>query len=146
MQFPSDQEDALITELDMPTGFKSPTKLTSIHIFRLRRLQSEIIFVMYASGQKSRPAPDWIEAMQMSIERWNRERPPGVGFCSEEWLNLCYHQTVTLLHRPCPGNPTPSRESLVKALKGSSATMRLYKEIYRTGRISFGQWSCALCD
>lgn len=76
--------------------------------------------------------------MQRSIEEWYCSRPAGTGFCSDEWLTLCYHQTVTLLHRPCPGNPQPARESLVKALKGSSATMRLYKEVYRKGRSHFG--------
>jgi hypothetical protein len=53
-------------------------------------------------------------------------------------MELCYHQTVTLLHRPCPGNPQPTRESLVRALQGSNATMRLYKEIYRKGLSDFG--------
>jgi hypothetical protein len=77
--------------------------------------------------------------MQSAIDAWGDDRPPGTGFCSDEWLSLCFHQTITLLHRPSPGNPSPSRESLDKALKGSSATMKLYKDVYRTGQMNFGE-------
>lgn len=115
-----------------------PSKLTAIHVFRIRRLQSEVIFGLYASGRRETPTLDWFNDRQRSIDEWNSTRPRGFGFCSNEWLELCYHQTVTLLHRPCPGNPQPTRESLVRALQGSNATMRLYKEIYRKGLSSFG--------
>ncbi|OWZ74365.1 hypothetical protein J008_00034 [Cryptococcus neoformans] len=138
-QFPSDLDDSLITTDGLLPGPPSPPKQTAIHLFRIRKLQSSIIFRLYASGQTVRnPANEWLTDIQHLIEGWNDQKPRGRGFCSDEWLLLCYHQTTTLLHRPCPGNPTPSRDSLRKALQGSSATMRLYKEVYRNGRISFG--------
>ncbi|KJE05887.1 hypothetical protein I311_00023 [Cryptococcus gattii NT-10] len=138
-QFPSDLDDSLITIDGLLPGPPSPSKQTAIHLFRIRKLQSSIIFRLYASGQTMRnPTNEWLADIQHSIEEWNDQKPRGRGFCSDEWLLLCYHQTTTLLHRPCPGNPTPSRDSLGKVLQGSSATMRLYKEVYRNGRISFG--------
>lgn len=97
-----------------------------------------MIFGLYASGRRDRPTIQWFNDQQKSIDKWNESRPPGCGVCSDEWMELCYHQTVTLLHRPCPGNPQPTRESLVRALQGSNATMRLYKEIYRKGLSDFG--------
>lgn len=139
-QFPSDLDDSLITIDGLLPGPPSPSKQTAIHLFRIRKLQSSIIFRLYASGQTVRnPTNEWLADIQHSIEEWNDQKPRGRGFCSDEWLLLCYHQTTTLLHRPCPGNPTPSRDSLGKVLQGSSATMRLYKEVYRNGRISFGR-------
>jgi hypothetical protein len=138
MQYPSDRDDTLISKYGIAVGLPAPSKLTAIHVFRIRRVQSEIIFGLYASGRRDRPSVEWFSDRQRSIDQWNDTRPPGCGFCSNEWLELCYHQTVTLLHRPCLGNPQPSRESLVKALQGSNATMRLYKEIYRKGLSNFG--------
>jgi hypothetical protein len=137
-QYPSDRNDTLISKHGVADGLPEPSKLTAIHVFRIRRLQSEVIFGLYASGRRDRPTIQWFNDRQQSIDLWNDSRPPGCGFCSDEWMELCYHQTVTLLHRPCPGNPQPARESLVRALQGSNATMRLYKEIYRKGLSDFG--------
>ncbi len=60
----------------------SPSKLTAVHVFRIRRLQSEIIFTLYASGRRRRPSPEWMDEMQRSIEEWYAQRPKGTGFCS----------------------------------------------------------------
>lgn len=129
----------MITSNGIAPGSPSARKLTALHLFRIRRLQSEIIHRLYASGLKEQPGQEWFTRTQSAIEEWQAAKPEGRGFCSDEFLSLCYHQTTTLLHRPSPGNPSPSRESLSIALKGSSAAMRLYKDMYRNGDMTFSE-------
>ncbi|KAE8537650.1 hypothetical protein D1P53_005706 [Cryptococcus gattii VGV] len=75
-QFPSDLDDSLITIDGLLPGAPSPSKQTAIHLFRIRKLQSSIIFRLYASGQTVRnPTNEWLADIQHSIEEWNDQKP-----------------------------------------------------------------------
>ena len=60
-------------------------------------------------------------------------------FQNPDWLDLNLKLTTSQLHRPCPGNEKPSRESLAMALKSSGETMRLFKKMYRERTINYGE-------
>lgn len=77
--------------------------------------------------------------MTSRIRDWRASAGGGVGFCSRIWLDLNYHITLTLLNRPAPRNPKPSREGLIIARQGASGVMRTYKEMMKAGRINWGE-------
>jgi hypothetical protein len=79
--------------------------------------------------------------MRNRIIQWRRGAPSPTGFCSVLWLDLNMHISLTLLHRPSPRNPKPSKEDLIMARQGASGAMRTYKEMLKTGRINWGPWT-----
>ena len=137
-QLPSEISDDNILPHAIRRGPPAQSKRTTIHLFRIRKLQSEIHWALYVPSAHRPPLePAWFDAMEANVKEWKLTAPPGVGFCSNEWLDLCYHMTMTLLYRPSPNHPSPPRIALKKALDGSASTMRVYKDMYRMGRINF---------
>lgn len=145
VQLPSNMDDSLLLPNEILNGQPAQSKLTAIHLIHIRKIQSKIHAKLYVpSGASDPPTPDWFREIEHTLDVWKTTAPAGTGFCSDEWLDLCHHMTVTLLHRPSPGNPSPPRDALKKALDGSASTMRVYKEMYRKGRIDFSRyiWRC----
>jgi hypothetical protein len=83
---------------------------------------------------------EWFDTVVNRLDEWRATYPSPTGFVSTEWLDLNYHMTLTLVFRPTPANPNPGRQATKKALHSSSATMRVYKEMYRKGRINYSQY------
>lgn len=138
--------DEGLSDQDDPAHQISPVKLSALHHVRIRRLQSEIQDRLYRLPDSDPPAAEpwteydtWIQAMSRRIREWRASAPPGTGFCSKIWLDLNYHITITLLHRPSPRNPKPSREALITARQGASGVMRTYKEMLKAGRINWSE-------
>ncbi|RXK38684.1 hypothetical protein M231_03994 [Tremella mesenterica] len=114
----------------------APSKLSAIHHFQVRILQSEIYHRLYTPNSP-RPPHEWFDEMSKRITTWRETAPCETGFCSTQWLNLNYHMSTIILNRPSPANPDPDEEGLKRALKAASGVMRTYKEMYRAGRINF---------
>lgn len=129
----------------------SPAKLTAIHHVRIRRLQSEIQETLYCPEQRrsldgigiQTPPLEWFVSIKERLTQWRRGAPAPVGFCSTTWFHLNYHITLTLLNRPSPRNPHPSKESLRITRQAASAVMRTYKEMLKTGRVNWSEFSTA---
>ncbi|KAG7571286.1 hypothetical protein FFLO_00798 [Filobasidium floriforme] len=116
----------------------SPSKLATRHHIRIRRLQSEVHNHLYSAAVPDEPPPKtWFESVQSRLDQWREDWPAPTSFVSEEWLNLNYHMTVTLLLRPTAANPNPDRSQTQTALDSSSQVMRFYKDMFRKGRINY---------
>jgi hypothetical protein len=125
----------------------SSTKATAIHHVRIRQLQSEIQDKLYSPMHHlgaedvhcQMPPLEWFSLISQRLVSWRRKAPAPIGFCSDTWFDLNYHITLTLLNRPSPRNPKPSRESLRITRQASSAVMRSYKEMLKTGRVNWSE-------
>lgn len=149
----SASSDELLTSLSPSNAFESTlthpassVKASALHHVRIRRLQSEIQERLYRLPQNTNGTSDidpdhipWSQRKGQQVAEWRSAAPPATGFCSTTWLDLNYHVTLTLLYRPSPRNPKPSKEELIMARKGASGVMRTYKEMFRSGRINFGE-------
>ncbi|KAK8866076.1 hypothetical protein IAR55_001227 [Kwoniella newhampshirensis] len=148
--FPSIYDDSLISETEIVPGEPSPFKTTPIHIFQIRILQSEILSRLLTSSTASacpqvttvpitsRPPPDeWYDEMIRRLEIWRELLPEGKGLTSIEWRRLQYHSTITLLFRPSPANRNPSREAVKRTMMSAIQTIKIYKDMYRMGRVDF---------
>lgn len=127
--------------------------MTAIHHVRIRQLQSEIQDRLYSPAhhlsadeiEHHTPPHDWFVSMRERLVQWRRNAPAPMGFCSNTWFDLNYHITLTLLHRPSPRYPKPSKESLRVTRQASSAVMRSYKEMLKTGRVNWSGSKAAQC-
>jgi len=136
-------DDVARQEPDM----NSSTKATALHHVRIRRLQSEIqdrlycpIYHLGADDVSDQTPPiEWFTAITQRLVTWRRQAPAPIGFCSDTWFDLNYHITLTLLNRPSPRNPKPTKESLRVTRQASSAVMRSYKEMLKTGRVNWSE-------
>ena len=126
-----------------PGGLPCPAKKLLHHVIRLRQLQAEIYRTQYPVAA-SRREPDyrWMEDVQSRLEQWRAESPPvldNAAIVHDTWSLISYHISISLLNRPCPGNPKPTERQLERALDSSSATMQTFKNMYRRGSISMGK-------
>jgi len=120
-----------------------PRKLATRHHIRIRRLQSEIHERLYSAAPlEEPPSKSWFDSVISRLNQWREDWPTPTSFVSEEWLNLNYHMTVTLLLRPTAGNPNPDRSQTQTALDSSSQVMRFYKDMFRKGRINYSECLC----
>nr|XP_019014847.1 uncharacterized protein I206_00934 [Kwoniella pini CBS 10737]OCF53628.1 hypothetical protein I206_00934 [Kwoniella pini CBS 10737] len=134
-ELPSIYDDSLITDTTIHAGDLSPLKAASLQVYRLRRIQCEILTRLHAS--KSPPATSWFETMTERLDQWLVICPEGAGYANSDWQTLHYHASISMLHRPSRANPTPDREAVTKALISSREVLRRSKDMYRMGRVNF---------
>lgn len=115
--------------------------------FKLALLNSEI---MYALHSVSANAPQHTYPRIPDVESWqgglydrlvaiHREFPT-FGNESKHFLALCevrYHEIVMLLFRPTPRIRSPGQDSLTHCYQSAEATIRLWKELYNSDRMSY---------
>ncbi|WWD17722.1 hypothetical protein CI109_102163 [Kwoniella shandongensis] len=148
--FPSIYDDSLISETEITPGEPSPFKTTPIHVFKIRILQSEILSRLFTSSTTSasptfttvpitstRPSDEWYKDILCRLEAWREFLPEGKGLTTIEWRRLLYHHTMTLLFQPSPANRNPGKEAVKKTMSSSVQTIKIYKDMYRMGRLDF---------
>jgi hypothetical protein len=137
-QMPLAVDDACITPESIAPGPPSRLKTTVLHNIRIRRLQSEIHHRLYMPSSRA-PSHEWYVSALARLHEWRETMPEGTGFISPEWLNVNFHISMMMLHRPAPANPTPSLDELKLGFASSAQVMRAYKHMHRTGRINFSE-------
>jgi hypothetical protein len=119
-----------------------PFKLSALHHIQIRRLQSEIQDRLYRLPLRGSilgdpPSAEWFNETRQRLISWRRTSPTPTAFCSTTWCDLNYYITLTLLHRPSPMNPKPSKDALKLARQGASGVMRTYKDMIKADRINW---------
>lgn len=123
-----------------------PIACAVVH-FRLALLNSEIVYILHSH---SYTAPEYTYPHIQDIEAWQtglydrllaiRERFPLFQSDWKHLLSLCeirYHEIVMLLFRPTPRIRTPSGNCLTICFQSAEATIKLWKELYNSDRMSY---------
>ncbi|WVW82442.1 hypothetical protein I302_104452 [Kwoniella bestiolae CBS 10118] len=134
-KLPSVYDDALITDTSVLSGDISPLKAASLQVYRLCRIQSEILTRLYTT--KAPPPALWYDTMIGKLVQWRDTCPEGAGFANDDWQVLQYHATTSMLYRPSKAGPTPDRHATTTALTSSREVLKRSKDMYRMGLISF---------
>lgn len=132
--------DDLIRPEGIQEGPIDHRKEAGIHHTKLRLLQCDIYERLntVAASRNPPPSSEWFIDMQTRMQEWYAGYTPlREEYMNQDWLDLHYHMTTQLLYRPCPGNPKPVQEYLVRAIKASGWIIKLYKSLWRKKALNF---------
>ncbi|KAK9446458.1 fungal-specific transcription factor domain-containing protein [Limtongia smithiae] len=145
--FPSDLDDVFITSdgitnppVDTPPSYKQ----VAVHIFQIRRLQSEIQTILYERAELPRrfaTLKEWQTNMARRLEDWNNSAPKSAKDMNCNFnlyfLDLNYHQSKLLLHGISPAIPRPSVEAFFIIADASEKVIRAYRQLHREKNINY---------
>lgn len=126
-------------------------RTVSIHIFRIRQIQSEIQQVLYQSSsalpRKFATVEEWRKDVEARLKLWcdsvpkSREDMNNCGY-NLSFIDLNYQQTRLLLYGLCPAVPTPSTEAFEVIADSGSRIIRLYRQLHREKSINYTWLAC----
>lgn len=80
----------------------------------------------------SNPSPKELNGSRPDLQASN-----AAPFVTQDWINLNYHLSASLLFRPSPNNPRPDQNGLRQAFIASGHAMKIYKNMHRNSTINF---------
>ncbi|KAK5033616.1 hypothetical protein LTS07_003921 [Exophiala sideris] len=146
-KFPSQENDECIT----PDGIGAvdvtapKPKRVSIHVFRYRRIQSEMQTVLYEEQSVAAYPPidlsRWQKQMHNRIQRWYNDTPRRESLTDRERKNLenfelTYDRALLYLYRPSRNIPKPPESSLLAVTDAATHMIRLYPTFFREHRLT----------
>ncbi|KAK9366906.1 fungal-specific transcription factor domain-containing protein [Lipomyces kononenkoae] len=145
--FPSDLDDVFITSegiMKPPEDTPPSYKQVAVHIFQIRRLQSEIQTILYERAELPRrfaTLKEWQTNMARRLEEWNNTAPKSTKDMNCNFnlyfLDLNYQQTRLLLHGISPAIPRPSVEAFFIIADASEKVIRAYRQLHREKNINY---------
>jgi hypothetical protein len=153
-KFPVELDDCLINEdetLDFTGSSNSlPTyKTISLNFFKIRRIQAEILEVLYFTSSTLprfyNNLNDWKQKIDNQLEHWFRTIPLKTSRKSNcdfnfEFFKLNYHHTKMLLFGVTPKNSKPSNTTLRIIFDSSKGIINCYSELFKSKTINY-TWS-----
>jgi hypothetical protein len=149
--YPVDVDDECITVngiLPSPLG-RISSRTISLHMFRIRQLQSEIQQILYQTTEVPRrfsSLENWRRDMEARLQHWcdtvpkNRDQA-GCGF-NLSFVDLNYQQTRLLLYGLCPAVPLPSPEAFEIIADSGSKIIKAYRHLRREKSINYTWLAC----
>ncbi|KAK9466780.1 fungal-specific transcription factor domain-containing protein [Lipomyces arxii] len=145
--FPSDLDDVFITTRGItnpPEDTPPSYKQVAVHIFQIRRLQSEVQTILYERAELPRrfaTLKEWQTNMARRLEEWNNSAPKSAKDMNCNFnlyfLDLNYEQTRLLLHGISPAIPRPSVEAFFIIADASEKVIRAYRQLHREKNINY---------
>lgn len=149
--FPIDVSDEYIT----PSGIQSEgfgrksSRTISLHMFRIRELQSEIQQVLYQTCELTRrfkSIENWRQDMEARLQNWCDTAPKnqsetGCGY-NLSFVDLNYQQTRLLLYGLSPAAPTPTTEAFEIIADSGSKIIKAYRHLHREKKINYAWLAC----
>ncbi|KAK9245938.1 fungal-specific transcription factor domain-containing protein [Lipomyces tetrasporus] len=145
--FPSDLDDVFITSegiMKPPEDTPPSYKQVAVHIFQIRRLQSEIQTILYERAELPRrfaTLKEWQTNMARRLEEWHNSSPKSAKDMNCNFnlyfLDLNYQQTRLLLHGISPAIPRPSVEAFFIIADASEKVIRAYRQLHREKNINY---------
>ncbi|KAK9476618.1 fungal-specific transcription factor domain-containing protein [Lipomyces japonicus] len=145
--FPCDLDDVFITfeGIATPPDSTPPSyKQVAVHIFQIRRLQSEIQTILYERAELPRrfsSLREWQTNMSIRLEEWHRSCPKSSKDMNcnfnLSFLDINFHQTRLLLHGICPAIPRPSIEAFFIIADASEKVIRAYQQLHGEKNINY---------
>ncbi|WWD09541.1 hypothetical protein V865_007668 [Kwoniella europaea PYCC6329] len=129
------RDDSLITDNAILPGEPSPLKVSSLQVYRLHQIQSEIHTRLYASTVA--PPALWLDSMVNRLAQWRAMCPAGTGYASDHWQVVQHHATISMLYRPSRASSNPDRHGTMTALVSAREVIRRSKDLSRMGRVDF---------
>ncbi|KAI5779054.1 fungal-specific transcription factor domain-containing protein [Geopyxis carbonaria] len=149
--YPIDVSDEYIT----PSGIMHPppgtpsSRAISLHMFRIRQLQSEIQQILYQSSAVPRrfsTLESWRHDMEQRLTSWCDTVPKtrSAAGCSFNlsFIDLNYQQTRLLLHGLSPAVPMPSESSFAIIADSGSRIIRAYRHLHHEKSINYTWLAC----
>ena len=147
--FPTEIEDSAISEnwID-PNG--RPTKYTSHRIWSFRKIEAEIVSVLFQNEEipASSPSLDaWMSKMEAAIYEWDAEVHQSAASNTdpstnskwaemELYANIAKDYIIITLFRPCPRIKDPSCQNLMKVFV---AAVRVADGYWQQSNLDFGK-------
>jgi len=149
--FPVDVDDECITISGIrpqPLGRK-PSRTISLHMFRIRQLQSEIQQILYQTSEVPRrfqSLEGWRRDMEARLQHWIDTAPKnqgeaGCGY-NLSFIDLNYQQTRLLLYGLCPAVPQPTTEAYEIIADSGSKIIKAYRHLHREKSINYSWLAC----
>ncbi|KAK7203816.1 fungal-specific transcription factor domain-containing protein [Myxozyma melibiosi] len=145
--FPSDLDDVFITSegiVKPPEDTPPSYKQVAVHIFQIRRLQSEVQTILYERAELPRrfaTLKEWQTNMARRLEEWHNSSPKSAKDMNCNFnlyfLDLNYQQTRLLLHGISPAIPRPSVEAFFIIADASEHVIRAYRQLHREKNINY---------
>ncbi|KAF2087517.1 hypothetical protein K490DRAFT_2283, partial [Saccharata proteae CBS 121410] len=112
-----------------PSGMENTYFLNNVSF---RRIQSELWTVNYLVQDTPLQAhqgsyASWVEDIECRVMEW-RERVASKKTTGPEWFDIAVYHGFVFLHRPCPRNPFPEKESLIKCFDAATQVAAGYWE------------------
>ncbi|PWW79699.1 hypothetical protein C7212DRAFT_356463 [Tuber magnatum] len=126
-------------------------RTVSIHIFKIRQIQSEIQQVLYQSTsalpRRFATVEEWRKDVESRLTLWCESVPKSraeMNNCGYNlsFIDLNYQQTRLLLYGLCPTVPTPSTEAFEVIADSGSRIIRLYRQLHREKCINYTWLAC----
>ncbi|KAK9472498.1 fungal-specific transcription factor domain-containing protein [Dipodascopsis tothii] len=145
--FPSELDDVFITTdkiVNPPENTPPSYKTVAVHIFQIRRLQSEVQTILYERAELPRrfaTLKEWQIQMARRLEDWYASTPKSTEEMNCNFnlyfIDLNYHQTRLLLHGISPAIPRPSVEAFFIISDASEKIIRAYRQLHRERNINY---------
>lgn len=153
-KFPVELDDCLINEDETQdfTGASNslPTyKTISLNFFKIRRIQAEILEVLYFSSSTLprfyNNLNDWKQKIDNQLEHWFRAIPLKTSRKCNcdfnfEFFKLNYHHTKMLLFGVTPKNSKPTNNTLRVIFDSSKGIIDCYAELLKSKTVNY-TWS-----
>lgn len=146
-----DVEDHNLSETDVrcrKDGEPFTNMSSAIHLFKLAQMTSDVKYLLHSISRRSvvpfaypqvSNIAGWHRDMISRLDTWADQIPTYSG--DRNYMSiLCkikYHGLMTLLLRPSPGIPSPSKESLKLCYQHSVASIRLYDQLYKKDLMTY---------
>jgi hypothetical protein len=104
-----DYPENAVDELDLPIpSMRSSSNVSSVHYFKLKRLESRIQREIYSVAKRSAPKVDITRTLLQEVDQWERDIPAeasrpdhgNVPCCSHDWFMLRGMEARLHLLRP----------------------------------------------
>lgn len=127
-------------EKAMHLGVSAAKKLSRVQFInsvRYRQFQSEISTVQfYNTKLPSIAYADWVAETERRVFAWRLHALSG-GEAPPDWFDFGTWFVLLILHRPCPGNPTPSLGSVRYCITAAAHISAGYLHTARHGFLKF---------
>ncbi|EWC46549.1 hypothetical protein DRE_04272 [Drechslerella stenobrocha 248] len=151
--FPEDIDDSLISEYGIqkghPNAVRKSSKTIACHMFRIRRLQSEIQKILYQQSdipKEFRDLKHWRKDMERRLNEWTitvpkRDNEANCGY-NMGFIDLNYQQTRLLLYGLSPAVPKPDTAAYLVIADAGDRIIKAYRSLHRSKSINYTWLAC----
>jgi len=130
-------EDPEVAKQIIVRGTLTPMA-TAIHLFHLRKLQSEWYQFLHLSGSEPLQDPTaYFRSKTAILKEWLDKIPETINSSTRDWLYLewCYLNVYTAA--PCPKIPRPCDEAVAQVFQNCVSYALVFRNILQNSNVSF---------